>query len=144
MRDLTNGRLSYLLGGGNFGEEGGGFLVEEEVGVGMGTEDGGRARGGNRTFEGVSNGFGLAPFRDHANEASGPHQSGDGDGVGVLGDGRDVRKGSFVDLLLAASGVELDDLNGHGVVEFGHMGVVEGDMTVFSDAEATEVDRGFV
>ena len=51
-----------------------------------------------------------------------------------------VGKVSLVDLLPATGVVELDHLDGQGVVEIGHRGVVEGQMAVLPDTQAAEIE----
>jgi len=63
----------------------------------------------------------------------------DGDGHGQSGDVGLRGEVSLAHLLAAAGVVDLDDLDVRDVVEVGHPGVVEGQMTVLADAEAAQV-----
>ena len=76
-----------------------------------------------------------------AEERAPAHERGNGQRKRVARDGIERGKTAVVDLLLAAGGVEFDDLHGARIGEVGDGRVVEGDVSVFADAETNDVDR---
>lgn len=103
-------------------------------------EDGGRAFCGNWFFESGPNGFAFSLFGGKAYDFFGGAQRGNCQGKGVVGDGVEGGEVSFADLLLFAGGVEFHDFDLARVFKVGDWRVVEGEVTVFSNAQAAEVD----
>ena len=115
-----------------------------EFRVGMSPQDAGRASGIDGAGEGLLDGICFELSGDSNDEVFSRHQGGAGEAESVGGDGVEVRKAAVVDLLLAARFVELDHLDGMRIFEVCNGGIVEGDMSVFADAHADEIDGAFV
>lgn len=98
-----------------------------------------RAVFGDRTFECVSDRFGLPQIGNIANPGICPKQPGTRYCQRPQRDGGDVLKVSFASLLAAAGVIERDDFYGCGIVEVGYGGVVEGDMAVLAKPDEGKV-----
>ena len=77
---------------------------------------------------------------NHAEEVIAREQGGDGQGQGMGRNLVESRESSVVDLLLTADQVELNHLNGGRIVKEGNVRIVEGDVAVFTDTHANDVD----
>lgn len=112
-------------------------------------EKGGRTVGADRAFEGISDGFGFAFFGCDADHFPGGAKGRNGQGEGVGRHGVEARKVPFPHLLHFTGVIELHDFDGTLLFEASDRWIVEGEVTVFADAEAAEVDwlrfqEGFV
>jgi hypothetical protein len=121
-------------------EERSGIGIEEEGGLGLPTENGGGTGGVDGAGQSLINGLGFAGFRDDADEVTRSTEGGDRERVGEPRDGIEVWEGAFADLLLAAGFVELDQFDRVRIVEVGDGRIVEGEVSVLADTEATEID----
>ena len=108
--------------------------------MGLSAEIGGRAGGGDWTQQGATGSLGFARFRAQTNHFLGAAQGRDGQGQRVERHLVHAGEVTFIDLLLAAGEVELDELHEAFVLEIGDRRIVEGDVAVLTDAEAAEVD----
>ena len=106
----------------------------------MEPEDRGGAGGGDRALDGGAYGGGFAGPRDVNAEALRLAENGDGERERVEGHLGEGGEAAVVDLLLAAGEVEFDDFDEERVGEVGDGRVVEGDVAVFANAHADEID----
>lgn len=123
-------------------EQGGGFLVDEEARIWMGSETACGARTAHWSTEGVVDGFCFACAGDDDDEGFRGEEGGDGEGDGCFGNGIQVWETAVVDLLLAASVIQVHDPDSCGIVEIGGW-VIESEVPVLSDPGAGDMDGTF-
>lgn len=114
--------------------------VEEQGALRLLAEERGRAGGGDGSAKHVVDGLGLPLFRRHAHHFLRGAEGGDGEGEGVRGHGFEGGEVPFLDLLHFAGVVELHEFDPVRIVEAGDGRIIEGDVAIFADAEAAEID----
>src|SRR5215472_16500624 len=107
----------------------------------MASDHGGRARRRDWTGQCLVNGMRFSALGDAADPRAGSKQTRAGDRYGSPWYRIDIFEMALANLLAAACRVELDDLDGHGIVEVGRRWVVERDVAVFAEADEGAVDR---
>jgi hypothetical protein len=115
--------------------------IQKQRALGLGAEVGGRAGRGDRTPDRAADGLDLPGFSGATHIIFFAVQRAGTVRVRAYG-GTASRRGevAFLDLLHFAGVVELHEFDRVRVVEAGDWRVVEGDVTVFADAQAAEVD----
>jgi len=103
------------------------------------SQRGGRARRSDGFVDCAADRFSFADSGNSAENCTSVEQGRKCDGERACRDLVQCGKAFVIDLLLAALQVELDDLHGQGIVEVSGR-IVEGEMSVGSDAAAYDVD----
>jgi len=100
----------------------------------------GRAHGIDGLGDGAAHGLFLQRAGNAAKERVAAEKSGDSDGERTGGHFVQCSKALVIHLLLAAVGVEIDDLDGEYIVKDGRR-IVEGQVAVGADAAADDINR---
>jgi len=106
----------------------------------LSAQAGGGAFGADRSPQCIADGVGFPFFGSDAQHPFGRAEHRDREGKGILRDGGQIWKMAFVDLLLAARFIQLDELDTMRVLEIGDWRIVESEMTILADAETAEIN----
>jgi len=93
----------------------------------------------DRAVQSMVHGIGLSFPRYHADDMPALDQGGYRQGQRLFRNNCQRRKASIVHLLLAAIGVQNDDLHCLLVVKIGHGRIIESDMIVFSNTHTDDI-----
>lgn len=144
--DSVGGPLewSWTIGAGSRNHVLGCVGVDIERGVWVAAENSRGTRGGDFVADGGADGGGFARAGNGADEFACAHECRNGKGDCVSRHGLKRGEAAIVDLLLAAFGVEFHSFYERGVGEVRDGRIVEGEVSVFTDSEAANIEGCFV
>ena len=122
----------------------GGILIKIDRGLGLLAKRRSRARCSNLSFQCCLDSLGLARLRTQTNHFLCSAERGNGECKGIGRHGFQAWEMAFIHLLDFAGIIQLNQFYEMRISEIGYGRIVKGNMTVFSDTQTAQIDRGFL